>query len=116
MDFLVINGIEFFCYNIIVCWCFLCEKLYDFDDCESFKRKFIVERRMVFMEKFLCFGCYGRNYVFKDCKKKRECKKCKKLYFIFLYIDGFIFVKESSVVEELIDKFVKVNNVCIDIF
>ena len=67
------------------------------------------------MEKSLCFGCYGRNHVSKDCKKKRECKKCKKPHPTLLYIDGFTLVKENRAAEELTNKPVKVNNACTDI-
>ena len=67
---------------------------------------------MVLMEKSLCFGCYGRNHVSKDCKKKRECKKPHPT---FLHIDGFTLVKESSAAEEPNYKPVRVNNACTDI-
>ena len=95
--------------------CPLCDKPHDLDDCESFKRKSIVERRKTLMEKSLCFGCYGRNHVSKNCKKKRECKKCKKPHPTLLHIDGFSLAKESSTEEKSTEKPVKVNNACTDI-
>ena len=67
------------------------------------------------MEKSLCFGCYGRNHVSKNCKKKRECKKCKKPHPTLVHIDGFILVKESNTEEEPAGNPVKVNNACTDI-
>ena len=95
--------------------CPLCDKSHDLDDCESFKKKSIAERRTALMEKSLCFGCYGRNHVSKNCKKKRECKKCKKLHPTLLHIDGLSLMKESSAEEKSTEKPVKVNNACTDI-
>ena len=95
--------------------CPLCDKSHDLDDCESFKKKSIAERRTALMEKSLCFGCYGRNHVSKNCKKKRECKKCKKPHPTLLHIDGLSLMKESSAEEKSTEKPVKVNNACTDI-
>ena len=114
-DSSVTNGTGSSRHNTTARRCPLCDKPHDLDDCESFKRKSIAERRTVLMEKSLCFGCYGRNHVSKDCKKKRECKKCKKPHPTLLHIDGFTLIKESSAAEESTDKPVKVNNACTDI-
>ena len=101
--------------NTTIGQCPLCDKPHDLDDCESFKKKSIAERRTALMEKSLFFGCYGRNHVFKNCKKKRECKKCKKPQPTLLHIDGFSLAKESSAEEKSTEKPVKVNNACTDI-
>ena len=114
-DFSVTNGTRSSCQNTTARRCPLCDKPHDLNDCESFKKKSKAERRMVLMEKSLCIGCYGRNHVSENCKKKRECKKCKKPHPTLLHIDGFTLVKESSAEKEPAEKPVKVNNACTDI-
>ena len=115
LDSSVTNGTGFSRQNTTTRRCPLCDKSHDLNDCDSFKKKSVAERRTVLMEKSLCFGCYGRNHVSKDCKKKRECKKCKKPHPTLLHIDGFTLVKESRAAEEPTDKPVKINNACTDI-
>jgi len=58
---------------------------------------------------------WPRYHVSKNCKKKRECKKCKKPHPTLPQIDDFSLAKERSAEEKSTKKPIKVNNSCTDI-
>ena len=71
-DSSVTNGTGSSRQNTTVCRCPLCNKAHDLDDCKSFKKKSIAERRAARMEKSLCFGCYGRNHVSQRLQEEKR--------------------------------------------
>ena len=69
--------------------CPLCQHPHDLDNCKTFLRKTIDERRIFLKENHLCFGCYGKNHISKGCVQKHVCEKCNKRHPTALHIDGF---------------------------
>ena len=76
--------------------CPLCSKSHDLDDCESFIKKTIEERKTFLKENAMCFACYGSNHISKGCTKKRTCRKCSKRHPTALHIDGFKLNKKGG--------------------
>ena len=104
--------------NVNVRRCPSCEKSHDLEDCESFKKKSVPERRSFLSEKALCFACYGKNHLSKSCQRKRTCKKCKRPHPTLLHIEGFSLDSVSGARETTgndQNKPLKVNNACVDI-
>lgn len=58
--------------------CLLYANAHDIDNCESFRKKPVEERKSFLTEKRLCYGCYGTNHVSRNCTNKRTCQKCGK--------------------------------------
>ena len=56
--------------------CPLCHHQHDLDNCKTFLRKTIDERRNFLKENHLCSGCYGQNHISKRCVQKHVCEKC----------------------------------------
>ena len=78
----------------------------------------MVERKSFLSEKVLCYACYGKNHLSKNCTKKRTCKKCKRPHPTLIHIEGFSLDKESGTVNREMtgnNKPLKVNNACEDI-
>ena len=104
--------------NVSARRCPLCEKSHDLEDCDAYKKKSVEQRKSFLSEKALCYACYGKNHLSKNCTKKRTCKKCKRPHPTLLHIEGFSLDKESGAVNRETsgnDKPLKVNNARVDI-
>ena len=99
--------------------CSLCHKSHDLEECEDFRKKSVDQRKSFLTVKFLCFGCYGENYLSRSCRKKRVRKKCKGPHPTLLHEDGFSLKKENGNgdfnVKNASEKTVRVSNACTDI-
>ena len=61
--------------------CLLCDGKHDLDECKSFKEKRLRERSRFLFEQKLCYGCFSpisASHKARHCKKRKECKVCKK--------------------------------------
>ena len=56
--------------------CFFCEGPHDLDKCGSFMKKPLEERVEWVRNQSMCFGCYNKNHVSKDCTRRRHCEHC----------------------------------------
>ena len=52
--------------------CQFCNRPHDLDDCEQFSKETAEQRRAFLRGKQMCFGCYGRNHLSKNCLNKRR--------------------------------------------
>ena len=82
--------------NVSARRCPLCEKSHDLEDCDAFKKKSVEQRKSFLSEKALCYACYGKNHLSKNCTRKRTCKKCKRPHPTLLHIEGFSLNRESG--------------------
>ncbi|XP_063959911.1 uncharacterized protein LOC135155123 [Lytechinus pictus] len=58
--------------------CPYCDKDHHIDDCPEFKQIYYKDKKTFFFKKYLCMGCgQSSNHLGKDCKQRRECKRCK---------------------------------------
>ena len=69
--------------------CVLCSGQHDLEVCNDYMRKTVEDKREFLKTKGLCFGCFGRNHLSKDCKRRRKCSKCAKRHPTSLHIDGY---------------------------
>ena len=74
--------------NVKVRRCPLCEKSHDLEDCDAYKKKSVEQRKSFLSEKALCYACYGKNHLSKNCTKKRTCKKCKRPHPTLLHVEA----------------------------
>ena len=56
--------------------CHFCRKEHDLDDCTDFKEKNPREKKDFLFKSKLCFSCYGKGHLVKDCTTKRTCETC----------------------------------------
>ena len=56
--------------------CPSCEKIHDLESCNAFKSMTIRERSKWVLKNRLCFGCFEKGHIAKNCKKRRTCKTC----------------------------------------
>lgn len=77
--------------SVIMENCLFCSGKHDVDECKDFTATPVEERRLFIKNKELCFGCYGKNHVSKDCSNKRTCGICEKRHPTALHMDNFVF-------------------------
>lgn len=56
--------------------CYLCDQPHDLEECREFNHKTLQERRDFLMKRGLCFACLAGYHLARDCKNKRNCRKC----------------------------------------
>jgi len=76
--------------------CPFCSNLHDLDDCRTFARKSMDDKRAFLMEKRMCFECYGSNHISKDCMKRRTCIKYGKRHPSPMHIENFIMTRHHD--------------------
>ena len=57
--------------------CAYCEKKHDIDKCFAFKALELKDRGKWLLKQRLCFGCYRKGHLVRDCNKPRTCDICK---------------------------------------
>lgn len=57
--------------------CPLCAKGHD---CIAFLNTTVSERKEFARSRNLCFGCLGSGNIFKNCTRRKKCKKCSKFH------------------------------------
>ena len=68
--------------------CPLCASRRDLDECTSFKEKILQERSRFLFEQKLCNGGFSpisASQNTRNCKKRKECKVCKKRHLTSLH-------------------------------
>ena len=86
--------------------CTLCHKGHDIDDCRQFLAKSVEDRKSFAREKQLCFGCLCSGHVSKECKNRKQCRKCNKMHPTSLHGDNKIpkrSNRENTSVKEIVD-------------
>ena len=63
--------------NVNVRRCPLCEKSHDLEDCDAYKKKSVEQRKSFLSEKALCYACYGKNHLSKNCTKREHVRNAK---------------------------------------
>ena len=58
--------------------CPLCKDPHDLDNCTQFTGKSMREKKDFLFKAKLCFACYGKGHLVKDCPNKRKCDTCGK--------------------------------------
>ena len=85
--------------------CLLCDDKHDLDECKSFDEKDLQERRKFLFEHKLCYGCFSpisASHSARNCKKRKECKVCKKRHLTSLH--GFKTGKPKEKLEKSREK------------
>ena len=62
--------------TIIECSC--CKGEHDLDDCPDFTGMVARAKKDILFRSKMCFLCYGKGHVAKDCTNQRTCKVCGK--------------------------------------
>ena len=61
--------------------CPFCDGKHNLDECKSFKEKDLQEKRRLLFDHKLSYGCsspVSASHNARNCKKRKECKVCKK--------------------------------------
>lgn len=69
--------------------CIVCDSNHDLDNCTKFKGMSLAERRDLLKSNRMCYSCYGRNHMSKNCFRKRTCKVCGKKHPTLLHDPDF---------------------------
>ena len=69
--------------------CQQCEKTHDLNDCQSYLKKSLQERKEFLKDKGLCFACYGTGHRSNGCAQRRKCKTCSRRHPTGLHDENF---------------------------
>ena len=58
--------------------CYLCQRDHLLKECADFREMSINEKRAFIREKELCFRCFGKGHIVKNCVVKVTCEKCQR--------------------------------------
>lgn len=70
--------------------CSLCKKTHDLNDCEQFLKKPLSDRRDFVKENKLCYGCFSKQHIARNCKERQSCKICNKNHPTSLHDDNWV--------------------------
>lgn len=68
--------------------CPLCESSHNLNECESFLKKTLDERKDFAKETRLCFGCLNLGHISRYCKERKICDTCNKRHPTSLHGDS----------------------------
>ena len=63
-------------HHVTTCAC--CGKNHELDVCNTFNNKDLRDRIKIIMKSRLCFGCFSKSHIIKDCRYRKTCHKCNE--------------------------------------
>ena len=76
--------------------CILCNGTHDLDECKTYLKKALVDRKYFLTQKGLCYGCYGTGHMSRGCAQKRRCQTCSRRHPTGLHDENFCFKASSN--------------------
>ena len=58
--------------------CIYCNENHDIEKCQEFLKLSLSRMNEYLEEKRLCKGCFRVGHIFRLCKRRRKCNKCKR--------------------------------------
>ncbi|XP_043229908.1 uncharacterized protein LOC122385596 [Amphibalanus amphitrite] len=70
--------------------CVICKDDHSMDQCAAFMKMSLKERQELVRQRGLCGGCLRRGHRWKECRRKQQCEKCKRLHPTLLHDESLL--------------------------
>ena len=70
--------------------CVLCQQTHSLEECSAFKAMSLSDRHGAMKKHRLCWGCFKKGHVRRDCTRKKRCEICSKYHPTLLHDFSFV--------------------------